>query len=59
MKTVDLQNMNPDLEFRLLEEQIFIASTPSIILENNGALKLLYAGTIPTVDGIRKDVGVN
>ncbi|TXT57541.1 MAG: hypothetical protein BAJATHORv1_10243 [Candidatus Thorarchaeota archaeon] len=58
VKTVDLQEMDPDLEFRLLEEQVFIASTPSIIMENDGSLKMLYSGTIPTIDGIRKDVGV-
>ena len=34
VKTVDLNNMDPDFEYLLLEHQIFIASTPSIILEN-------------------------
>ncbi len=59
IQTVDLQDMDPDLEFRLLENQVFIASTPSIILEDNGTLKMLYSGTVPTVDDIRKDLGMN
>lgn len=59
IETVDLQEMDPDLEFRLLENQLFIASTPSIILEHNGTLKMLYSGTVPTVEGIRKDLGMN
>ena len=59
VQTVDLQEMDPDLEFRLLENQVFIASTPSIIVEDNGTLKMLYSGTVPTVEGIRKDLGMN
>jgi glutaredoxin len=58
VQTVDLQEMDPDLEFRLLENQVFIASTPSIIVEDNGTLKMLYSGTVPTVEGIRKDLGM-
>ena len=51
--------MDPDLEFRLLENQVFIASTPSIILENNGTLKMLYSGAVPTVEDVRRELGVN
>ncbi len=50
---IDLAEMDSDFEFRLLEEQVFIASTPSIIVENNGSLQMLYSGEIPTLDGIR------
>ncbi|MHA1136703.1 MAG: hypothetical protein ACTSSE_09465 [Candidatus Thorarchaeota archaeon] len=56
VKTVDLKKMDPDFEFLLLEHQIFIASTPSILLENNGNLKLLYSGKIPDIDDIRREV---
>ncbi|MHA1576428.1 MAG: hypothetical protein ACTSU3_03620 [Candidatus Thorarchaeota archaeon] len=59
VETVDLSEMDPDLEFRLLENQVFIASTPSIVVESNGALRMLYSGTVPSVDEIRNDVGVN
>jgi hypothetical protein len=58
-ETIDLAKMDPDLEFRLLENQLFIASTPSIILEDDGRLKMLYSGTIPTVEGIRKELGIS
>lgn len=51
---VDLQNMDADFEFALLERQIFIASTPSIILENEGTLKMLYSGTVPSVEEIHE-----
>jgi len=54
--TIDLQAMDPDFEFKLLENQVFIASTPSIIIENGGKLKLLYSGDVPTVDEIRREV---
>ncbi len=56
VKTVDLQKMDPDFEFKLLEHQIFIASTPSIIIENNGTMKMLYSGQVPDVDAIRREV---
>ncbi len=56
VKTIDLQKMDPDFEFVLLEHQIFIASTPSIIVENNGNMKLLYSGQIPDVETIRREV---
>ena len=54
--TIDLQAMDPDFEFKLLENQVFIASTPSIIIENGGELRLLYSGDVPTVDEIRREV---
>jgi hypothetical protein len=54
--TIDLQKMDPDFEFKLLENQVFIASTPSIIIENGGKLRLLYSGDVPTVDEIRREV---
>ena len=56
IQTIDLQKIDPDFEYRLLENQIFIASTPTIIVENNGAMKLLYSGQVPDVDTIRKEV---
>ena len=56
VKTVDLKKMDPDFEFLLLEHQIFISSTPAIILENNGNMKLLYSGKIPDIDDIRREV---
>lgn len=56
METIDLQAMDPDFEFKLLEQQLFIASTPSIIVENGGNLRLLNSGDIPTVEQIRREV---
>ena len=56
LETVDLQAMDSDFEFKLLEHQVFIASTPSIIIENGGDLRLLYSGEVPTVDQIRREV---
>ena len=53
VETVDLQMMDPDFEFKLLEHQVFIASTPSIMIENGGKLRLLYSGDVPSVDAIR------
>ncbi|MHA1772096.1 MAG: thioredoxin family protein [Candidatus Thorarchaeota archaeon] len=58
VEIVDLNNMDPDFEFRLLEEQVFVASTPTIIVEHDGALRLLYSGEIPTHEGIRSAVEV-
>ncbi len=56
LETIDLQSMDPDFEFRLLENQLFIASTPSIIIENGGKLRLLYSGEVPSVEEIRREV---
>ncbi len=57
MHEVELQAMDPDFEFRLLESQIFIASTPSIILSRGESLKLLYSGSLPSVEEIRTVIG--
>ncbi|MGQ4911974.1 MAG: hypothetical protein ACP6KW_07365 [Candidatus Thorarchaeota archaeon] len=56
VQTVDLQNLDGDLEFRLLENQIFIASTPAILIEYGGRLKMLHSGDVPTVEEIQKEV---
>ena len=56
IKTINLQKMDPDFEFKLLEHQLFIASTPSIMIENGGKLKLLYSGEVPDVETIREEV---
>jgi hypothetical protein len=58
MRVVDLTQVDEDLDFRMLENQIFIASTPSIVLENQGSLRLLYSGEVPTVEEVRKSLGV-
>jgi hypothetical protein len=59
MRIVNLTEVDEDLDFRMLENQIFIASTPSIVFENQGSLKLLYSGEVPTVEEVRKSLGVN
>ena len=56
---VDLKSINPDFEFKLLENQVFISSTPSIITENDGSLKMLYSGTVPDIEDLRNKIGVN
>ncbi|MFW9974361.1 MAG: thioredoxin family protein [Candidatus Thorarchaeota archaeon] len=56
LETIDLKAMDPDFEFKLLENQLFIASTPSIIIENGGKLRLLYSGEVPSVEEIRREV---
>ena len=59
VETIDLLKMDPDFEFRLLENQVFIASTPSILVETRGNLKMLYSGAVPSVDDVRTQLGVN
>ncbi len=54
LKIVNLQEMDPDFEFRLLEEQVFIASTPTILIENSGRLRVLTRGVVPSIEKIRK-----
>jgi hypothetical protein len=39
-----------------LEHQIFIASTPAIVVENNGKMKMLYSGQVPDIETIRREV---
>jgi len=56
VRTMDLREMDSDLEYILLEHQIFVASTPAIIIENNGSMKMLYSGKIPDVETIRREV---
>jgi len=54
LKLINLPDMDPDFEFRLLEEQVFISSTPTIIIENGGSLRVVSSGVVPTVEKIRK-----
>jgi hypothetical protein len=56
LKTVDLGKLDSDFEYILLEHQIFIASTPAIVIENHGNMKMLYSGQIPDVETIRREV---
>ncbi len=56
LETIDLPTMDPEFEFKLLENQVFIASTPSIMIEHGGKLRLLYSGEVPTVERIRREV---
>ena len=56
LETINLETMDPDFEFKLLEQQLFITSTPSIIIENGGKLRLLSSGKVLSVDGIREEV---
>ncbi len=58
-RIVDLEKMDPDFEFKLLEEQVFIASTPTVIIARDGSMRVLYSGEVPTVEGIRDAVRVN
>ncbi len=59
VKIINLDDMDPDLEFRLLENQLFVASTPSIIIERGGTLKMIHSGEVPTIDQVRSAAGVN
>jgi glutaredoxin len=54
LRVINLEDMDPDFEFRLLEEQVFIASTPTIIIENGGSLKVVTRGVVPSIEKIRK-----
>lgn len=54
LELVNLQEMDPELEFRLLEDQVFIASTPTILIENGGKLRVVTRGVVPSIDKIRK-----
>lgn len=54
VEIVDLPSMDPDFEFRLLENQVFIASTPTIIIERGGNLRILSSGKVPTIEGIQE-----
>ena len=56
IEIVDLPSMDPDLEFRLLENQVFIASTPTIVIERGGNLRILSSGKVPSIDGVREAV---
>ncbi len=58
VRIVDLKEMDSDFEFTLLEHQVFIAATPSIIIEDNGSLRLLSSGAVPTTEEVRNAVGV-
>jgi hypothetical protein len=56
VEIVDLPSMDPDFEFRLLENQVFIASTPTIIIERGGNLRMFSSGKVPSIKGVREAV---
>ena len=59
VKIINLDDMDPDLEFRLLENQLFVASTPSIIIERGGTLKMIHSGEVPSIEQVRSAAGVS
>jgi hypothetical protein len=59
VEIVDLPSMDPDFEFRLLENQVFIASTPTIIIERGGNLRMFSSGQVPSIEGVREALAGN
>lgn len=47
---IDLMSISEDLEMRLLEHGIYIASVPSIVLCTGDDLKLVSRGEVPAFD---------
>ena len=54
LRVINLADMDPEFEFRLLEDQVYVSSTPTIILENGGSLRVVTRGVVPTIEKIRK-----
>jgi len=54
---VDADNMDDDLSFELAENQIYIFSTPTIIIGNGGPLKVFSSGKVPDVVALKVAIG--
>ena len=56
-KLIDADNISEDLQFKFLENQIFIYSTPSIVIEDDGKFELFSSGEIPKISKLKKEFG--
>jgi len=51
---VNADNISVDLEYKLLESQIFVFSTPVVVIEDEKGMVLHSAGTVPKYKMLKK-----
>jgi len=57
VKIIDADCINESLQYELLENQMFIFAVPTIIVRDEGKMKLVSSGNLPTKAALRKAVG--
>lgn len=53
---VNADNIGINLEYKLLEEQIFVFATPVIVLENENGMIMHSAGAVPKYNKLKRAV---
>jgi len=51
---VNADNIGINLEYKLLEEQIFVFATPVVVIEDENGMVLHSAGTVPKYKKLKK-----
>jgi len=51
---VNADNIGINLEYKLLEEQIFVFSTPVVVIENENGMVMHSAGAVPKYKKLKK-----
>ena len=57
LEEVNAQEISEELEHVLLLNQIYIASVPASVVQNNGSFKILYTGSVPEEDELMSKIG--
>jgi hypothetical protein len=53
---INADEITLDLQYRLLEGQIFIFAVPTIVLEDEGKMTLISSGDVPTIAKLKRAV---
>lgn len=53
---INADDISNDLQFRLLENSLFVFSVPTLILDEDGKMILISSGDVPSIERVRKAV---
>lgn len=57
VKIIDADSISESLQYELLENQMFIFAVPTIIVRDEGKLKFISSGILPSMTALKKAVG--
>jgi hypothetical protein len=57
VKLIDADCISESLQYDLLENQLFIFATPTIVVKDEHGMKLISSGVLPNMTALKKAVG--
>ena len=53
LELIDADSIDKDLQYKLLNNQIFIIATPTLVYNEEDTYKVISVGRVPTIDEIK------